>query len=181
MAKIVRPFILLPPQFGKIAQRDLRHVRDQKRQLEGAGCFISGDSGKKAQGCSWHPQSFSESAAPESRLMHAPPGAGKPTVVLSGFAGCTAEVGMVFFLLLYHFGAIVSRQLRAPDHSFFMHTLYVHSSGASVTVSVTMLPVVPAIWKVEFNHFPLNLDWPLNYLKRRMCPKWLSATSEAIS
>ena len=66
MAKIVRPFILLPPQFGKIAQRDLRHVRDQKRQLEGAGCFISGDSGKKAQGCSWHPHSFSESAAPES-------------------------------------------------------------------------------------------------------------------
>ena len=29
-----------------------------------------------------------------------------------------------------------------------------------MTVSVTMLPVAPAIWKVEFSNFPLNLDWP---------------------
>ena len=50
-----------------------------------------------------------------------------------------------------------------------MHTLYVHSSGASVTVSVTMLPVAPAIWKVEFSNFPLNLDWPQWIIWRGEC------------
>ena len=46
-----------------------------------------------------------------------------------------------------------------------MHTLCVHSSGASVTVSncydtASSTSYMVGHWKVEFNHFPLNLDRP---------------------
>ena len=52
-----------------------------------------------------------------------------------------------------------------PNHPFFMRTLHVHSGGASVTVSncystASSTSYVEGRWKVEFNRFPLNLDWP---------------------
>ena len=98
-------------------------------------------------------------------FIHAPPGAGKSTcLVLTGFAGCSREVGIVFFLLLYHIDAVLSQHLHAPNHPFFMHSLHVHSSGVSVIASkcydtTSSTSYIVGHWKVAFNCLPLNLDW----------------------
>lgn len=56
-------------------------------------------------------------------FIYIPPGAGKSTdLVLTGFAGCSREAGIVCLLLLCHSDEIISQPLHAPNHPFF--TLY---------------------------------------------------------
>lgn len=147
MAKIAETFYPLTLRVWKNSSVWPPSCKRQKAAGESL-CFISGDSEKKSQGCSWLLSYFRRVLPQSSWFIHAPPGAGKSTcLVLTGFAGCSGVVGIVLFLLLDHIGAVISQQLHAHSASPVIpfHTLTAVENLLLLS-NVIIAPVALGVW-----------------------------------